>query len=225
MPTVASLKKALQGVIAPGNDAEFLRLLTEADLRLVESGKYRWTRGRTTLTPTDGIIVLPANYASIIGARVGKEAKVIWDESFEFTPNGYGEVPIDGSESLMLVDQGLNEDDLRYYKVAGHLNADTEVTALCHFAPFTLYDPEMDDSDVPEDAVNYTRCPDQGALKLMMLGITLEEQNDLGGSSGYMAKAANRLESQERAARGGSKQVFNIRPNGPGVRRRTRSFR
>lgn len=222
MPTVVSLKKALQGVIAPGNDEEFLRLLTEADLRLVQSGKYRWTRGRTTLTPTDGYIVLPAEFASIIGARVGKEAKVIWDEAFEFTPDGYGEVPIDGTESVMLVDQGLNDDGLRHYKVAGHLHTDAEVTALCHFAPFTLYDPEMDDSDVPDDAVNYTRCPDQAALKLMMLGIILEEANDLGGSTGYMSKAYNRMEAQERTARGGSKQTFNIRPNGPGVRRITR---
>ncbi len=218
MPTVASLKKALQGVIAPGNDAEFLRLLTEADLRLLQTGKYRWTRGRTTLTPTDGLIVLPANFASILGAQIDGAAKVIWDESFEFTPDGYGEVPVDGTASLMLVDQGFNDEGLRFYKVAGHLQPDTTIYALCHFAPFTLFDPDMDDSDVPDDATSYTRCPDQAALKHVMLGITLEEANDTGGSSRYMAIAFRRLEDLEKTTRGGSKQTFNIRPNGPGLR-------
>ena len=168
---------------------------------------------------------MPAEFASIIGAQIHGAAKVVWDEGFEFTPDGHGEVRVDGHGSLMLVDQGIGEDGLRLYKVAGHLNADTEIHALCHFAPFTLYDPSMDDSDVPDDAVSYTRCPDTAALKLMMFGIIFEEANDMGSSSRYVSTALRRLEDLERTDRGGSKQNLNLRPNGPGVRSRTRSFR
>ena len=88
MPTVTSLKASLQAQIAPGNDDEFLRLLSEADMRLLEFVKFRWTRTRVTLTPVDGYVELPAEYASILGAQVGGAAVDIHDETFEFAPEG-----------------------------------------------------------------------------------------------------------------------------------------
>lgn len=219
MPTVTSLKSMFQRQIAPGNDEEFLRILQEADIRLLGKSKWRWTRGRITLTPLDGFITLPADWSAILGAQIDGYASDIRDEQFEFSPDGVGEVPVGGTDHLRLIDQGINGDGLRHYKVVGTLQDDSSVVALAHYAPSTLYDPGMDDSDLPEDAVEITRCPDAAALKLMMLGILYEEASDPGLASHYMNKAEKTLNDLEKTQRGGSRQTFNLRPNGPGIRR------
>lgn len=108
MPTVTSLKTSFQAQIAPGDATEFLRILTEADMRLLEYGRWRWTRGRATLTPVSGYVTLPTTYASILGARVGKNAVEIRDEDYEFVPGGVGEVDL-GTGHSRLIDQGLVE--------------------------------------------------------------------------------------------------------------------
>lgn len=108
MPTVTSLKTSFQAQIAPGDATEFLRILTEADMRLLEYGRWRWTRGRDTLTPVSGYVTLPTTYASILGARVGKNAVEIRDEDYEFVPGGVGEVDL-GTGHSRLIDQGLVE--------------------------------------------------------------------------------------------------------------------
>lgn len=218
MPTVASLKTTLQAQIAPNNDSEFLRLLTEADLRLLEYCRFRWTRGRVTLTPAAGIITLPAGYSSILGAQVDGAAKWIHDEHYEFTPDGLGEVEVAGCGSIRLIDQGLTVAGLRHYKVTGTLEDDWTIYALCHFAPVTLFDAAIGDSTVPDDAVDTTRCPDVAALKLFMLGIIMEEASNIEESSKYFSAALRGLENKEKTQRGGSRQTFNIRPNGPGIR-------
>lgn len=217
MPTVTSLKEMFLGKIAPNDDDEFLRLLTEADMRLLEYGRWRWTKTRTTLTPVDGLVVLPADYASILGARVDKHAVDIRDEDYEFVPGGRGEVDL-GVGSSRLIDQGLNDDGNRHYKVAGHLDDDDVVTVLVHYAPVTLFDPEYNDSSVPEDAVSVTRCPDATALKLMMFGIIFEEANDLGQARSYIADALRSLDNKEQSQRGNAARSVNFRPSGMGVR-------
>lgn len=223
MPTVTALKAMFQAQIAPGDSEEFLRLLTEADLRLGEYGRWRWTRKRDTLTPVDGYVTLPIDYASILGARVDKEAVGLRDEDYEFTAGGPGEIEL-GVGSSRLIDQGLNDEGLRYYKVAGHLDDDDIVTALLHYAPVTLYDPDIVDSMVPEDAVTVTRCPDATALKLMMLGILMEEAHDHGGARSYISDALKSLDNKEQSQRGNAVRTINSRPNGLGVRG-IRSFR
>lgn len=220
MPTVTSLKTMFQTQIAPGNDEEFLRILQEADIRLLSTSKWRWTRGRVTLTPEDGFITLPSQWSAILGAQVDGYPVDIRDEQFEFSPDGPGEVPVGGTETVRLIDQGLNEDGERHYKVVGTLQNDTSIVALCHYAPVTLYDPTMDDSELPGDDVStITRCPDASALKQYMLGIIYEEASDPGLASYYMNKAQKTLNDLEKTQRGGSRQTFNLRPNGPGISR------
>lgn len=218
MPTVTSLKSMLQSQVAPGNDAEFLRLLTEADMRLLQFGKWRWTRTRVTLTPVDGYIALPGTLASILGAQVQGQASDIRDEQFEFCPGGPGEVVVNGASGVMLIDQGLDgTTGERTYKVTGQLAVDTEVVCLCHKAPATLYDPALEDEDLPAEATDTTICPDPAALKHAMLGIVLEEANEPEQSSKYFSIALRTLDNKEKSFRGGSRQMFNIRPNSPGI--------
>lgn len=223
MPTVASLKQKFLAQIAPGNEDEFLRLLTEADMRLLEYGRWRWTRTKITLTPQEGFIVLPPAYASILGARVDKFAVDIRDDDYEFVPGGRGEVEL-GVGTSRLIDQGLNEEEQRYYKVSGHLDNDDVVTLLVNYAPAALYDPELDNEGVPEDANSFTRCPDSTALKLMMFGIIFEEAKDLGAARSYISDALRGLDNKEQAQRGNAQRSISFRPNGPSVRR-IRNFR
>lgn len=447
MPTVTALKSMFQAQVAPGDDAEFLRILTEADMRLLEYGRWRWTKGRGVLTPVDGFIDLPTSYASILGARVAKEAVDIFDEDYEFTPGGRGEIEL-GIGYAKLVDQGMcsveggigsvaasavldpsgannairltavtagvdgnliscqiltpaeqdgvvvevygnaitvtpgkgtlegvdvtqtaggppdfssspvlagtgvtgrhyyNAEGLpfdgvttrnnvvywnpevskwivateassdesvpddrmessenvdepwlvtawvavgeadfanceitvsrrgsgvstsaevidalnsnttvaalvvaandtghdgsgavgavsetfltggvtglverRRYKVTGYLDADDVVTALMHYAPVTLMDPDIADSSVPDDATVNTRCPDATAIKLMMLGILMEEAHDHGGASSFIADALRSLDNKEQSQRGNAQRTINSRPMGRNVRR------
>lgn len=217
MPTVTSLKTMFLAQIAPGNDDEFLRLLTEADMRLLEFGRWRWTKTRTTLTPVNGLVTLSAAHASILGARVAKYAVDVKDEDFEFVSGGPGEVDL-GVGFSRLIDQGLNSSDERVYKVSGSLDPDDVITALVHYAPATLYDPEYSDSMVPADAVTTTRCPSAPALKNMMYGIIFEEAADNSKARSYIADALKILDNHEQAARGGAQREVKIRPNGSGIR-------
>lgn len=218
MPTVTALKSMFQAQIAPGDDDSFLRILTESDMRLLEWGRWSWCRGRDTLTPVAGYVTLPTTYSSILGARVGKEAVDIRAEDFEFVPGGRGEVDL-GVGNSRLIDQGMNDAGLRHYKVTGYLDDDDVVTALMHYAPVTLYDPDIADSTVPDDATVNTRCPDATALKLMMLGILMEEAHDHGGARSFISDALKGLDNKEQAHRGNATQTINSRPLGMGVRR------
>ncbi len=221
MPTIAFLKAHIQNVIAPSDEVEFLRLIQEADIRLTEFVNFRWTRSRLELTPVDGVITLPATHASILAAQVGSYPTDVFDETYEFTPGGVGEVEVgtSGSGSIRLIDQGLDDAGLRVYKVTGVLPVGTIISVLANKAPVTLYDPDIADSDVPEDAVTTTLCPDMAALKLAALAIVYEEANDMTKSREYFATAISTLNAKEKSQRGGSKTPINVRPNGPGIRK------
>jgi len=224
MPSVSFLKEKLQAQIAPGDDTEFLRLLTEADMRLLEFGRWRWTRTKADFTPVNGIITLTSRQSSILAARIHEDPPVdIWAEEYEFVPGGAGEVPLNRGTNR-LIDQGMNASDLREYKVTGHLEDDDIVTALVMYAPATLFDPDVPDDDLPADAVDTTVCPDMAALKLMMFGILYEEASDLGNARSYISDALKVLDNKEQNQRGQAKNTVNIRPRGRGVSR-IRSFR
>ena len=110
MPTAASiLETRYQALVAPGNDIEFFRLLTEADERLLFAGRWHWAREPLSLSVVDGVVMLPDAYHSIVGARInGHSVGVNWQES-EWFEGGPGEfIPIEGASSF-LVDQGIME--------------------------------------------------------------------------------------------------------------------
>jgi len=220
--TVLQLKTLYRDQIAPGNNEEFLRLLQEAEIRLLETGKWSWCKARDSLTSVNGIITLDSAYAAIIGAQVTGHPTSIRVEDFEFYPDGEGEIEVEGGP-LRLIDQGLDGSEQRTYKLAG-AEADDTITAILHKAPATLYDPDIADSDVPVDATVNLTCPDSGALKLCMLAILFEEAHDLTSSRDYMATCYARLNDREKTRRGNAQAVPNLRPQGRGVRN-IRSFR
>jgi hypothetical protein len=219
VPSVSDLKTLYQAQIAPGNDEEFLRLLTEADLRLLEGCKHQWCKSRTTLTSVDNVITLPATLASILGAHLDGYPAPISLQDFEFGPEGPGEITVHGGSDVRLIDQGLNGSDLRTYKVTGTESDTLTIVGLCMKAPAVLYDPDIADSDLPDNATMETVCPDHGALKLAMYCILYEEAGDPGNSAIYMSKAIKRLDAREgNNQRGGAQPIPNIRPNGRGIR-------
>lgn len=223
MPSIANLKTAFQDQIAPGDDAGFLRIVQEADTRLLEMGRWRWCRTRTTLTPASGLVTLDSDHAAILGIQINDYPADIRSEEYEFVPDGVGDIEV-GSGGTMLIDQGLTDAGLRHYKVTGYLDPTWTLNALVLYAPAILYDPDIGDSGVSEDAVTTTRCTSAAALKLACLGVIYEENHDLSASAGYFQRAMEVLDSQEQNQRGNARQQVNVRPAGRGVRG-VRSFR
>lgn len=246
MLTVTQLKQKIQPQIAPGNDVEFLRLLQEADDRLLEFGRWRWTRNKIKLTVVDGFMALdvdapPAissdsttgaelryvtlapNYVSLVAAQLADGGSDIKDEEFEFAQGGVGNVKLlDGNVSLIDngyvdVTAGMTTETRRCYKVAGDIEVGTTITGLAHYAPAKLYDPDSSDADT--GSTDVPRCQDLAALKLVMLAIKNEEQHNVPLSAQYMTAALRGLDEKNDALRGGARQVANFRPNGPNIRR------
>ena len=189
-------------------------------MRLLEFGRWKWTRGRVDLTPASGIVTLPLNFASILAARSDELPIGIEEEEYEFNPNGPGEIKVDGGRLVRLIDQGLDGTDQRIYKVVGEsTDDDYTIHTLAMYSPFTLYytvnlpgSPTVVESD-------QTRVPTAGALKLMMLGIIFEEAHDLGASSHYVATALKNLDNQGQNKRGGARTRVSVNPYGPGVKK------
>lgn len=212
--TVHQLNDKYSNLVAPGNDPEFARLLLEADERLLAAGRWHWTREPTTLVPDDdGIIILPAQYESIVGCRVGDVPQgVVWQET-EYLEGGPGEITIEGC-SGRLIDQGWTDalddnettgsdeefDDVttrtRTYKVSDA--SIDEVSALCRFAAKTEWASDYD----------LTICPVSAALKQMMLAIVYEEANDTNKSMEYKQLALQTIQEHERAYRGLANEIF-----------------
>lgn len=205
MPTVAQCKTAFQAQIAPGDDATFLRVLQEADTRLLEMGRWRFCKTRTTLTPVSGIITLASNHASILGLQVNGYPTDIHAEEFEFTPDGIGDIEV-GNGGTMLIDQGLDGSGNRTYKVTGYLDAAWTLNALVLYAPKAL----ALDTDT-------TRCDSLAALKLACIAVNYEEENAVMDARNYFQLAYEVLDNQEQNKRGSARQVMNMRPHGRGV--------
>ncbi len=192
---ITDVKDRYQAQIAPGDDESFYRILTEADERLVEMGKWHWTRTKVVMDVTDGLVTLPEGFKAIVGCRLDDvPIGVRWEES-EYYEEGTGEIPITGCRHK-IVDQGLDEDGTRTYKVTGE-NIE-KVYALCRYASKGLYNEE-------EETIF---CPSLPAIKLMMLSIVYEEANNLEKAMEYEAAARKKLTENENAYRGIAKEIF-----------------
>lgn len=214
MPTVSSLQTKYQALLAPGNNTEFIRLVQEADDRLLEFGRWNWTRTKTTLTPaTDMTVSLPTVYNAILAARVGDRPDTLRPEEFEYVPGEAGEISVTGCAGAGIIDQGFVTKDFgagtetrRVYKVTGNYPEDELVTALVRWSSASI-----------TTTGSVTRCPDYAALKLMMYGIVFEEQNDIERSSSYVATALRSLDNKEKSFRAGIKQSLPVSPYGYGI--------
>jgi hypothetical protein len=232
MLTVSSIKADLHDDF-PVDDAKFLRLLQQADTRLLELGRWRWTRDRITLTITtdandDLIVTLSPEYVSILAVQLDGSGGDIRDEDFEFVVGGVGYVQsADGAVQLidngyLDVTDGNTTERRRVYKVTGGANAVGDaLVALAQFAPVVLYDPDLlddtdsgSDNDTPTDGTDVTRCQSLAALKLCMFGITYENSGDAGRARAFMADAHHVLDNKQTAHRGGARQQATTRQPG-----------
>lgn len=218
MPSVEFLRAEFQSFLAPGNDELFLRYLQEADTRLLERGRWRWCKARIELSPVSGIVTLPEGYASVLGVQMDGHATDIMDEEFEFIPDGVGDIPLNQLGTARLIDQGLDNTGLRFYKAVGLTDDDVTLTLLVLRSPALLYDPSNPDSDLPPEATDETRCPSAYALKLACFGVRYEEKHDISAGERYFERAYAVLEGQAQNQRGASRQVANFRPQGSRVR-------
>lgn len=211
--TTTIVESRLLDKIAPGNTEAFYDLLTEADERLLNSGKWAWTRGVLELVPVeydnDGEyrVTLPDGYESIVGCRMGAIARGVNWQEIEYLEDAPSVIPIEGC-SGQLIDKGLLDisgdsdssatDIRRVYKVLG--GPPDVITALARY--------EMNDYSATAGTEVNTRCQSLTALKQAMLAIIYEEANDLERSSSYMMMARKTLDEQEAAYRGSAKKVF-----------------
>lgn len=204
MPLSAQiLKDRIQNQVARDDEEEFYRLLTEADERLLNMGRWRWTRAAIVLVPDElRMITLPAEYGSIVGCRLSGVARgVAWQE-LEYMEGGPGLISIEGCDGR-LIDQGTamepTDDDVdievRRYKVAD--TDASEVHVLARYAPRWI-----------ADECNELLCPSVAAVKQMVLSIIHEEAGDTKLSMEYQQKARLTLDEQEEAYRGTAKQIF-----------------
>ncbi len=186
------LESRLFREIAPGEIERFYQILTEADERLLESGRWHWTRGPLDLTPEDGVVVMPEGYNSIVGCRIGSLARgVLWQE-IEYLEDGPGTIPIEGVDGQLL-DQGLI-DGVRTYRCTG--STPGEIVVLARFAPVEITGP----ADIP-------RCQNFQAIKQAMLSIVHEGNGDEQRSGLFMAMALAACDRQEAAYRGVAKKI------------------
>lgn len=214
--TVQHLRSRFRDQLANGDDCKFLSLLTEADERLLNMGRWHWTREPITLTPDeDRRVILPDDYESIVGARLGSVPRgVRWQEA-EFMEDGPSFLQIEGCTGR-LIDQGLlllgSDDTLsRVYRIS---DVETnEVTALARFA-----------SREYTDDAQTVLCPSVAALKQMIMSIIYENANDVKVSMDYQGKAKLTLDEHEAAYRGTAKQVFRPLQAMPLRRRSKNSF-
>lgn len=203
-----------QSLVAPGDNVTMLQRINEADYRLLEFGRWNWTRAKVTLSFYDeNYVTLPPAYTSILGARLGSRPKLVHTEEFEFSPDGIGEVAVTGCTDTGLIDQGYQTANFgsgtetrRVYKIAGTIPDGDTVVALVRRAPVTL---TADNQS--------TLCPDNAALKLMMFAINLENENDIERSRSYISDALRGLDNKEKAHRAGARQTFNTNPYGAGI--------
>jgi hypothetical protein len=212
--TVQSLQTKFQARLAPGNDPEFYRLLTEADERLLSSGRWHWTRKKIELTPDeDFVVALPDEFESIVGCRIDDVAAgVRWEEA-DFISGDRASIPVDGCMGVItdlgLLTYGSDENITRLYQVH-----DSDAQLLYCLVRYEA-------KDAFEDPADTVLCPIATPLKQMMMAIIYEEANDTNKSLEYKSLATGTLNEHEAAYRGTAKEVFRPTSFQP-VRRRSR---
>lgn len=196
------------------DESHFFRLLNEAEARLQETARWNWCKQRADIPVEDGHIYLdPTVHAALLGVVLDDGARVIRPAEIEFTPGSSYVASAGQPGHGHLVDCGLyktvQEDDTilvrRKYKVADLVNGET-ADCLLHLAHTTL-----------NHIGDFTLCPSARALKLAMLAVGYEEQDDVERAKQYWADAYAALNEQEVTQRGGVRGSSTIQPFGDGV--------
>lgn len=201
--TVAEARDLFLRYVGPldsTTDADFLRALNHLRRRFFDSGKWNGLVVETELQilGTDFDFTLPPHCESVLGAQVDGRPVVVFGRYHEYVPGGPGELTETGAATIALIDQGD-----RSYKVMGKGDRDVTIRLTCK----RRYHPLDDDSDevIPDN---------EGALKLGLMSLSYEDQNDLERADQYFGKALALLNGEVREARGASQQVLQQSPHG-----------
>lgn len=190
------------------DEAVFLAALNHLRKRFFDSGKWKGLKVEVEVTPVAGVITLPEDCESVLGAQINGAPVVVFGEYHEFLPGGPGELGADGTFTPALVDNGD-----RTYKLMGPSDATTSVRLKCKRRYIAL-----------EESTDVVYPDNPGALKLGLMSLKFEDENDLERAREYFAQALLLLNGEVHEARGASQQTLQQSPhgfalNGGGLRR------
>jgi hypothetical protein len=201
--TVSQARELLLRYVGPldsTTDLDFLKALNHLRRRFFDSGKWNGLVVDVEVLVPDGDaeFLLPQECESVLGAQIEGRPVVVFGRYHEFQPGGPGEVGDAGAGALALVDQGG-----RTYKIMGRCNGDINLRLSCKRRYVPL---DSDDDIVTPD--------NEGALKLGLMSLSYEDNNDLERAEQYFAKALSILNGEVREARGGAQFVLQQSPHG-----------
>lgn len=198
--TVAQARTLFLRYVGPAgtSNADFLAALNHLRKRFFDSGKWKGLTLEITITPASGVVTLPDTCESILGAQFDDRPVVVFGRYHEFQPGGPGEIDAANQGVPALIDNGD-----RTYKMMGNYTDVESVRVVCK----RRYTDLTADSDVV-----YPDNP--GALKLGLMSLKYEDENDLERAVEYFAQALNLLNGEVREARGASQHTLQQSPHG-----------
>ena len=206
---VSIIQARYANLVSPGDEGTFMRLLNEAEERLMASSKWYWTKAEVDLTVTDRTVYLdPDLYSALLGVLVDGTGRVIRPREIEFAPD-QGFRHSGDEQTGFLIDDGIvMVDDVRQrkYRIVDDVADDDTVTGLVLLAHQELTSYE-----------DLTACPSARALKMAMYAVNYEEVNDLERAQACWSQAYAALDEDETAKRGGVRGNLPAQPFGEGV--------
>jgi len=201
--TVLEARNLLLRYVGPldsTTDIDFLKALNQLRRRFFDSGKWNGLVVETevTVSGVEYVFILPDNCESILGAQINGKPVVVFGRYHEYLPGGPGEIVDSGGAAQAIVDQGD-----RCYKVLGKGDRDVTLRLTCKRRYVPL---DSDDDIVTPD--------NDGALKLGLMSLSYEDNNDLERADQYFAKALSILNGEVKEARGAAQSVLQQSPHG-----------
>lgn len=201
--TVSEARDLLLRYVGPldsTSDLEFLTALNHLRKRFFDSGKWSGlvSEVEVPLSSSESVVTLPNDCESVLAAQVDDRPVVVFGRYHEFQPGGPGEIGDRGAGAEALIDQGD-----RTYKVMGKSNHAVTVRLVCkrRYTPLTL----DHETVVPDN---------EGALKLGLMSLSYEDNNDLERAEQYFAKALALLNGEVKESRGAAQSVLQQSPHG-----------
>lgn len=188
------------GPLDSTSDSTFLTSLNHIRKRFFDSGKWNGllTEIEVPVSGVEHLLILPDDCESVLGAQIDGKPVVIFGRHHEYLPGGPGEIVDSGAAVMALVDQGD-----RCYKVLGKGDRGVDLRLTCkrRYVPLEL------DTD--------TVLPDnEGALKLGLMSLSYEDNNDLERAEQYFSKALALLNGESKESRGAAQHVLQQSPHG-----------
>lgn len=197
----ASLLKYV-GPVDTTTEQDFTSALNEVRERFFLSGKWKNLVTEAVVVPDAGVVTLPDDCESVLGAQLDDRPVVIFGRYHEFLPGGPGEVTPEQGGAAALIDQGDQT-----LKVMGA--ADVAAVRLTYKLKYIPLEWPAEGADDPEVLPG-----NLGALKLGLLSISYETNNDLERAELYFQKALALLNGEVREARGATQNTLQMSPHG-----------